>query len=87
MKKYTEIYYKTLDYPLDPDVFIECECCGSKAVDIHHIENRSHRKDLENDINNIMALCRNCHEKYGDKKQYMDWLKETHQIFLFNKLK
>ena len=33
----------------------------------------------ENDnIDNLQALCRNCHIKYGDKKQYKDFLKELH---------
>jgi predicted restriction endonuclease len=35
---------------------------------------------LRDNIENIMALCRNCHEFYGDKKQHMDFLIITHQI-------
>ncbi len=31
------------------------------------------------DINNLMALCRDCHVKFGDKKQYKEYLKETHK--------
>lgn len=85
MKKYTKVYLKFFGYCVDD--FIPCEICNSKAVDIHHIENRSHRKDLENDINNLMALCRKCHEKYGDKKQYKNWLKEIHKMFIFNFVK
>jgi len=87
MKEYTRVYYEAFDYPKDPDAFIECEICGQKAVDIHHIENRSHRKDLINEINNLMALCRSCHDKYGDKKQFKSFLTNIHKVFLFNKLK
>lgn len=29
-------------------------------------------------IENVMALCRNCHVEYGDKKQYMENLKAVH---------
>jgi hypothetical protein len=29
-------------------------------------------------ITNIQALCRSCHEQYGDKKQYKDFLKSIH---------
>jgi len=27
---------------------------------------------------NLMALCRVHHDKYGDKKQFKDFLKDTH---------
>ena len=29
-------------------------------------------------IENLMALCRECHITYGDKKQYKEYLKEIH---------
>ena len=38
MKKQTKIYMQYFNYVLDD--FIPCEVCGSRAVDIHHIENR-----------------------------------------------
>lgn len=38
----------------------------------------------KNDITNLMALCRECHIDYGDKKQYKDLLKETHNKWLKN---
>ena len=80
MKKYTKVY---LDYfGLTIADFVSCEICDNKSVDIHHIEARSQRKDLENDITNLMAVCRNCHEKFGDKKQYKDYLKTIHKNFI-----
>lgn len=30
----------------------------------------------KDDPNNLMALCRKCHVKYVDKKQYKDFLKQ-----------
>ena len=59
--------------------FIPCEVCSQKAVDIHHIEPRGMggNKDANN-VLNLMALCRNCHVKYGDKKQYKEFLIEKH---------
>jgi hypothetical protein len=30
-------------------------------------------------IENIMALCREHHLEYGDKKQYVEFLKEKHK--------
>jgi 5-methylcytosine-specific restriction endonuclease McrA len=29
-------------------------------------------------IENLMALCRSCHLEYGDKKQFIDFLKQKH---------
>jgi 5-methylcytosine-specific restriction endonuclease McrA len=59
--------------------FIECEICGKQATDIHHIDSRgmggSKNKDT---IENLMALCRECHILYGDKKKYMEFLIQTH---------
>ena len=77
MKKHTKIYFDYFGY--DQSDFIACEVCGSQAIDIHHIEARgfggSKTKDI---ISNLMAVCRDCHIKYGDLKQYKDFLKEVH---------
>ncbi len=57
-----------------------CESCGAKAVDIHHIEARGMGGNKEADkIGNLMALCREHHIEYGDKKQYIEYLKEIHK--------
>jgi predicted metal-binding protein len=29
-------------------------------------------------IENLIALCRDCHDEYGDKKQYKDFLTQIH---------
>jgi predicted restriction endonuclease len=60
--------------------FIPCEVCGKTAIDIHHIEARGIGGSKEADnIENLMALCREDHLKFGDKKQYKEFLKEKHQ--------
>jgi 5-methylcytosine-specific restriction endonuclease McrA len=33
-------------------------------------------------IENLMALCRNCHTEYGDKKQHKEMLTATHDHHL-----
>lgn len=76
MKKHTKIYLKYFSYIADD--FIPCECCGSRAVDIHHIEARGMGGTDKDRIENLMAVCRKCHLDYGDKKQYMEWLKKVH---------
>jgi 5-methylcytosine-specific restriction endonuclease McrA len=77
MKPYTELYFKYFAY--DTSDFIPCEICGNPAVDIHHIKARgiggTTRKET---IENLMALCRVCHIKFGDKKEYYDFLDKIH---------
>lgn len=79
MKKHTEIYMDYFGY--DKTDFIPCEVCESQSVDIHHIKPRgmggSKTKDV---IENLQALCRPCHIKFGDKKHHMDFLIITHQL-------
>jgi 5-methylcytosine-specific restriction endonuclease McrA len=77
MKKHTKIYMLYFGY--DTSDFISCEVCGDKAVDIHHIECRGMGGTKEADkIENLQALCRKCHEKFGDKTRYKEFLQEIH---------
>ena len=77
MKKHTKIY---LDYfKFKTSDWIPCELCGTTAVDIHHIEARGMGGSTTKDeIINLMALCRQCHIKYGDIKEYKEELKNRH---------
>jgi len=78
MKRHTMTYLNHFGYDISD--FIPCEVCGKKAVDIHHVEARGLGGSKEADnIENLMALCREDHVKFGDKKQYKEWLKEKHQ--------
>ena len=79
MKRHTNVYFSFLGY--DKTSYIECEVCHAQAQDIHHIEPRGMGGNPKGDkdrIENLMAVCRQCHDKYGDKKQYKDFLKEIH---------
>lgn len=81
MKKHTKLYMSYFGY--DESDFIPCEVCGLKAVDINHIDARgmggSKTKDT---IDNLQALCRECHTDFGDKKKYKDELKAIHNRLL-----
>jgi len=84
MKSYTKTYLKYFGYALDD--FMPCEICGNRAVDIHHIDCKGMGgSKLKDGIENIMALCREHHIEYGDKKQYIDFLKDIHNQRLDNK--
>lgn len=72
-------------YKIPEDCF--CEICGKQANDVHHIEargmggNPSGSKDV---IENLQALCRNCHIEFGDKKQHKGNLKLIHNKFMYH---
>lgn len=77
MKAHTKVYLSANGY--DQSDWIPCEVCQATAVDIHHIESRGMGGSKQSDTaDNLMALCRECHIKYGDRKQYLDFLKEKH---------
>ncbi len=83
MRKHTKIYMDYFGYGKED--FISCEVCGKRAVDIHHINCRGMGGSKDKDtIENLMAVDRECHLKYGDKKEHMDFLKEKHQEFMYN---
>jgi hypothetical protein len=84
MKSYTKTYLRYFGYALDD--FIPCEVCGNRAVDIHHIDCKGMGgSKLKDDIENIMAICREHHIEYGDNKKYIDFLKGIHNQRLENK--
>ena len=48
--------------------FIPCENCCSKSVDIHHLKFKS--LGGKDEIENLIALCRTCHEKAHNNGAY-----------------
>ncbi len=90
MQKHTKIYFTFFGYTQGD--FIPCEICGQTAVDIHHIDargmggNPSGNKD---EIQNLQAVCRLCHTKYGDISEFKELLKKVHLKFMeiYGKLK
>jgi len=83
MQKHTKIYMDYFGYTTAD--FIPCEVCGTQAVDIHHIETRGmggDPKKSKDKIENLQAVCRNCHIAYGDITDYKEKLKEVHLKFM-----
>jgi 5-methylcytosine-specific restriction endonuclease McrA len=62
MKRHTRIYLKSIGAGEQSTVL--CEVCNAVAVDIHHIESRGMggRKGADT-LDNLVALCRECHGK------------------------
>jgi len=77
MKSYTRVYLKY--FSLDPSSWIGCEVCNSTAVDLHHLEPRSIAKNKLNLIDNIVALCRDCHTKAEHDKVFNNEVKLIHR--------
>lgn len=72
---YKQVYFRYFGYCSD-DVIL-CEVCGAVSVDIHHIvpKGMGGSKTKDN-IENLMAVCRDCHNKAHanilTKQQLMD---------------
>jgi len=77
LKKYKKVYIDYFGY--DVGDFIGCEICHTTSVDIHHIEPKgmggSKTKDY---IENLIAVCRDCHNKCHDSKEFNNKAKEIH---------
>jgi len=71
--KHVQVYLDHFD--LKEGDFVVCEACHKPASDIHHINGRGKEKDV---INNLMALCRSCHEKAHSSKNLIS--KEVFQM-------
>ena len=85
MRKHTKIYLQEMGY--DTTEFIPCEICMSKAVDIHHINARGMGGSKTADhIDNLMAVCRKCHDTFGDRKDLKPWMQQVHDEFKKRKL-
>ena len=78
MKKHTKIYLKHYGY--DETDFIACEICKVKATEIHHLISKgmggSKTKDY---IENLIAICRVCHNKCHASIEFNTKAKEIHK--------
>ena len=81
MKKHTKIYLDA--FGLSTGDSIPSEISGQPANDIHHIIARGMggRNGLDR-IENLMAVTRDEHLQYGDKKKFMKSLFQCHKFYL-----
>lgn len=83
MQNHCKVYHK--HYNIAPGEFINCEACNSMpAVDLHHIIPRSKfgskNKHEQDKIENIIALCRQCHDLAHAEKISKEYLQQMHKL-------
>mgnify|MGYP001319520976 CR=1 FL=1 len=87
MIKYKKNYITFFDYDIY-DVIL-CEMCESVAVDIHHIIPRGiggSKCEAINEVDNLIALCRECHIKAENNKLFNKKCKIIHLKNIIKKL-
>lgn len=87
MERHIRIYNRHFD--IGAQDFRQCEITGRRGRELHHIFGRVMNEHLSSrgitdvdDVRNVMALCREAHEFYGQKEQFNDWLWDIHQEYL-----
>jgi len=88
MQPHTKSYLKAFDL-LGDDIMVPCEVCQCRAVDIHHIIPRSKfgskTKRIQDDIYNLIALCRECHDLAHAEVLTKVMLQNVHCLWLRHK--
>ena len=77
-QKHVKIYKEYFGFALDE--YVPCEGCGAPSVDVHHLLFKS--LGGKNDIENICAVCRKCHDRAHDFPSYNEYLKIKHLKYL-----
>lgn len=84
MQNHIKVYMEFFGFRIQEDA--SCEVCGAPAQDIHHIIPRSKfgskRKYEQDDIKNLIALCRIHHEQAHAEKFTKQTLTNVHLSFI-----
>ena len=72
MQKYKKNYFK--HYGIGEQDIILCKICNAVAVDLHHIIFKS--QGGTDNVNNLIPLCRSCHNKAHSNKIFNNSLHE-----------
>ena len=73
-------------FNLDISDHILCTSCGQVAVDIHHIIPRGMVGSEKDYIENLVALCRKCHDKAESNQSFNNYVKVKHLKKIIYKL-
>lgn len=86
MQAHTETYMNFFGYQIAEDCFCEIPGCGRPTIDVHHIIPRSKfgkkTKDEQNDIKNLIGLCREHHNDAHAEKLTREFLTNIHLNFI-----
>ena len=69
MSRLIQILYNFFGYDISDRPL--CENCGAESVDTMHLWPKGKYPELKNDIFNLMAGCRNCHETLSNEKEML----------------
>jgi len=82
MTPHVKTYLNYFQYTISDFIICEVPNCGSQAVDIHHIIPRSKfgskKKAKQDNIENLIALCRDCHNKAHANILTKEYLTDLH---------
>lgn len=81
MQKHTKLILKHI-YGEVTNEYHPCEICATTAVDTHHIIRRGLVGKKADRVENLMMVCRKCHNEYGDKPDWLLFLFGVHFTFL-----
>ena len=76
MVNHKKVY--TTFFNLDTCDHILCTSCGQVAVDIHHILPRGMGGSEKDYIENLVALCRICHDKAESSRSFNSYVRVKH---------
>ena len=72
MTSYGKVFLEA--FGLDETDFIPCSICQKQSVDFHHIISRSRFREGLNMIENVLPVCRKCHQDFGEVNDYIPML-------------
>ena len=84
MVNHKKVY--TTFFNLDISDRILCTSCGQVAQDIHHIHPRGMGGTEKDYIENLVALCRSCHDKAESSRSFNQMVRIKHLKLVLYKL-
>lgn len=77
MVKYKKTYIEHFGYYIGE--WIGCEICNNTSVDIHHLDIKGMGGTTkEDEIEDLIAVCRTCHDKCHDHPEFNKKAVEIH---------